>query len=75
MGDAEHEFSDAGSGTDYESTPGSKGAKPESVTVLRLKLALADKQAKQERDRDARASEARDSLWQIEREKCNCGPS
>jgi len=60
---------------DCESIANDEGAKPESVTVLRLKLTLADKQAKQERDRDARASEARDNLWHIEREKCNCGSS
>ena len=68
---ADTEFcGDSGSVADFVSVAGqATGDEPESVAVSRLKLALAEKQAKWERERDERASAAREREWEIERER------
>ena len=42
---------------------------PESVEILRLKLALAERQAQLDKERDERARLARERDWQIEQER------
>ena len=55
---AEAAFSDGGSVAEFASIAGqAEGGEPESVTVLRLKLALAEKQAMWEKERDQRERE------------------
>jgi len=49
--------------------PTNRGGKPKSLTVLRLKLALAEKQAMWEKEKDQRASEARERQWEIEKKR------
>jgi len=51
------------------STVPSQTSENESVEILRLKLALAEQQAKYDKERDERASSAREREWEIERER------
>ena len=72
----DRESSDGDSVTEYSSVADQVGDEPETVAILKLKLVLAERQAKWERERDERekerdqrASEARERQWEIEREK------
>ena len=64
------------SGVAMASTVPSQTSENESVEILRLKLALTEQQAKYDKERDERASlarereiEAREREWEIERER------
>ena len=63
------EVSDSGSIAGPPSLPDPVGEEPESVAVLKLKLALAEQKARMdERDREW-AREARERGWEIEKER------